>query len=72
MVAQGRYADCSKVQEVATRAETHAGAQQSTVPKRHQACTSVSGQLLKVAQVGGLLFSELRLHTVASHIFQEQ
>ena len=72
VVAQGRYADCSKVQEVATRADTHVGAQQSTVPKRHQICTSASGQLLKAAQVRGLLFSELRLHTVASHILQVQ
>ena len=35
VVTQGRYVDRSKVQEVATRADTHAGAQQSTVPKRH-------------------------------------
>ena len=72
MVTQGRYADRSKVQEVAMRADTHAGAQQSTVPKRHQACTSASGQLLKAAQVGGLLLSELRHHTVASHVLQAQ
>ena len=49
VVAQGRYVDCSKVQEVATRVDTHVGAQQTMVPKRHQACTSASSQLLKAA-----------------------
>ena len=54
------------------RVDTHAGAQQSMVPKWNQACTSASSQLLKPAKVRGLLLSELRLHTVASHVLHAQ
>ena len=54
------------------RLDTHAGAQQSMVPKWHQVCASVSSHLLEAAEVGGLFCSKLRLHTVVSHILQVQ
>ena len=63
--------DSSKVQEVAMKADIQVGVQQSMVPEWHQACASVSSQLLDVAQVGGLC-SELRLYMVASHLSQVQ
>ena len=53
---------------MATGVITSAWAQQGTVPKWYQASASASSQLLKSLQVGGLLSSELWLHTIASHL----
>ena len=53
---------------MAAGAVTSTGAEQGTVPKWHQASASASGQVLEVLQVGGLLRSELWLHSVASHL----
>ena len=47
---------------------TGAGVEQGTVPKWCQASASISGQLLKILQVGGLLRIELWLHMIAGHL----
>ena len=57
---------------MATRAVTHAVAQQSAVPKWYQPYASAGGQLLDTVQVVGPLYSELGLHTIANSFLQVQ